>query len=120
MRSHTSDSTTSRAYRSLVKAFRGDGTPDVFGRNLSDYRIGYNTVDGTIPQSDVILCLPGVTNQFSLARVKLRSVKFTGTHVPQFHRIGANGEFLQITQFSGLCWPWDNTIHLGKILFYGT
>jgi hypothetical protein len=120
MRTHPSDSTTARSYRALVKAFRGDGTPDVFGRNLTDYKIGFNTVEGTIPQSDVILCLPGITNQYSLARVKLRSVKFTGTHVPQFHRIGLNGEFLQITQFSGLCWPWDNTIHLSKILFYGT
>jgi hypothetical protein len=120
MRSHPSDSTTARSYRGLVKAFRGDGTPDVFGRGLSDFRIGFNTVNGTIPESDVLLCLPGVTGQFSLARVRLRSVKFTGTHVPQFHRIGLNGEFLQITQFSGLCWPWDNTIHVGKILFFST
>lgn len=119
MRTHQSDSFTSRPYRTLVKAFRGDGTPDVFGANLTDYRIGFNTVDGTIPESDAILCLPGIINQFSLARVKLRSVKFTGQHVPQFHRIGTNGEFLQITQTTGICWPWDNTIHLGKILFYG-
>ena len=35
MRAHTSDSSTFRTYRTLVKAFRGDGTPDVFGSNLT-------------------------------------------------------------------------------------
>lgn len=107
-----------RLYRTLVKAMRGDGTPDVFGQNLSSYLIGYNTTAGTIPESDGILCLPGISNQYSLARVKLRSCKFTGTHVPAYHRIGLNGEFIQIQ--NGVCWPWDNTIQPQQLLFYGS
>lgn len=117
MRTHSGDSTTARSYRTLVKALRGDGTPDVFGQNLTDYKIGYNTTAGTIPISDGLLCLPGVTNQYQLARVKLRTVKFTGTHVPKNHRIGLNGEFIQLQ--NGICWPWDNTIYVNQILFYG-
>lgn len=114
----TNASAGTRGYRTLVKAMRGDGTPDVFGQNLSNYLIGYNTIEGTIPQSDGILCLPGINNQFSLARVKLRSCKFTGTHVPAYHRIGLNGEFIQIQ--NGICWPWDGVIQPQQLLFYGS
>lgn len=123
MRSHSSDSGSNsntvgiRLYRTLVKAMRGDGTPDVFGQNLTDFRIGFNTVGGTVPASEAILCLPGVANQFCLGRVKLRTVRFTGTHVPAYHRIGTNGEFIQIQ--NGICWPWDNTIQPQQLLFYG-
>lgn len=118
MRTHTSDTVTMRTYRTLVKAMRGDGTPDVFGQQLSDYRVGYNTITGTIPSSDGILCLPGISNQYSLARVKLRTVKFTGTHVPKHHRIGLNGEFIQMQ--NGICWPWDNTIIPFQLLLFGS
>lgn len=116
MRTHSSDTITNRPYRTLVKALRGDGTPDVFG-SLSDYRVGYNTITGTIPISDALLCLPGVSNQYSLARVRLRTVKFTGTHVPKHHRIGLNGEFIQMQ--NGICWPWDNTIIPFQLLQFG-
>lgn len=118
MRSHESDATPIRAHRTLVKAFRGDGTPDVFGQNLSNYLIGYNTVAGSVPQSNGILGLPGVANQFALARCQLRSCIFTGTHIPSYHRIGTNGSFIQIQ--NGICWPWDNTIIPQQLLLYGS
>lgn len=117
MRTHSSDIYGTRGYKTLVKAIRGDGTPDVFGQNLSDYRIGYNTIAGTIPISDAVLCLPDVANQFQLARVRLRTAKFTGTHVPKHHRIGLNGEFMQVS--NGVCWPWDNTIMPLQLLLFG-
>lgn len=128
MRSHSSDPTTSRSYRTLVKALQGDGlmtvngsnlspAQGVFGQDLSDFRLGFNTVAGTLPMSDGILCLPGVSNQFSLARVRLRTVKFTGTHVPKYHRIGLNGEFIQMQ--NGICWPWDNAIVPVQLLLFG-
>ncbi len=117
MRSHSSDPTTIRKYRTLVKAIRGDGLPDVFGQNLSDYKIGYNTVAGTVPISDALLCLPGTINQYSLARVRLRTVKFTGTQIPKHHRLGSNGEFIQLQ--NGICWPWDNTIQVLQLLPFG-
>jgi len=118
MRTHTSDSVTARKYRTLVKALRGDGLPDVFGQNLTNYNLGYNTIAGTIPISDGLLCLPGVPTQFALSRVRLRTVKFTGTHVPPYHRIGLNGEFIQIQ--NGICWPWDNTIIPQQLLPFGS
>lgn len=117
MRTHNADPFPARSYRTLVKAMRGDGTPDVFGQNLSDYRIGYNTIAGTIPISDACLSLAGVANQYQLARCRLRTVKFTGTHVPKHHRIGLNGEFIQLQ--NGVCWPWDNTIQPLQLLLFG-
>jgi len=107
-----------RPYRTLVKAIRGDGTPDVFGQNLSDYRVGYNTAAGTVPMSDGLLSVVGVNNQFQFARVRLRTVKFTGTHVPPHHRLGTNGEFIQLQ--NGICWPWDNTIIPFQLLLFGS
>lgn len=118
MKTHSSDSSSIRSYRTLVKAMRGDGTPDVFGQNLTNYLIGYNTITGTVPSSDGVLCLPGVTNQYCLARVRLRTVKFTGTHIPKHHRIGLNGEFIQIQ--NGIAWPWDNTIQPQQLLLFGS
>lgn len=117
MRTHSADPTTIRKHRILVKALRGDGLPDVFGQNLNDYRIGYNTVAGTVPISDSLLCLPGIQGQYSLARVRLRTVKFTGTQVPKHHRLGQNGEFIQLQ--NGICWPWDNTIQVLQLLPFG-
>lgn len=118
MRTHSADATPIRAYRTLVKSMSGDGLPNVFGQNLSDYRIGYNTAGGTIPSSDAVLCLSNVANQFQLARVRLRTCRFTGTHVPPHHRIGLNGEFIQMP--NGICWPWDNTIQPQQLLIFGS
>lgn len=128
MRSHSSDTTAARSYRTLVKAMQGDGeiqvngspvspAQGVFGQNLSDYRLGFNTIAGTVPVSDGILCLPGVSNQWALGRARLRTVKFTGTHIPKHHRIGLNGEFIQMQ--NGICWPWDNTIIPFQLLLFG-
>ena len=118
MSTHKSDLVPTRNYRTLVKAMRGDGTPDVFGQQLTDYRIGYNTVAGTIPISEAVLSLVGIVNQFTFARVKLRTVRFTGTHVPPQHRMGLNGEFIQMQ--NGICWPWDNTIIPHQMLLFGS
>jgi len=128
MRTHSADTSTIRTYRTLVKSLFGDGTlafptysdsggQGTFGQRLIDYRIGYNTIAGTIPMSDAILAQTGTANQFSLARVRLRTVKFTGVHVPKHHIIGLNGEFIQMT--NGICWPWDNTIIPHQLLLFG-
>jgi hypothetical protein len=118
MRTHSSDTTSVRKYRTLVKAMRGDGTPDVFGQNLSDFKIGFNTINGTVPMSDAVLSLPGVINQYCLSRVKLRNVTFTGTHIPVYQRLGLNGEFIQMQ--NGICWPWDGTIVPQQLLLFGS
>ncbi len=112
MKTHSSDTltgvTSARKHRTCVKATTGDGIPNVPGQSFSDFRYGFNTVRGTVVASDAILTLTGITNQFYLARCKLRKVKFTGAHVPVYHRIGTSGEFIQLT--NSICWPWDNTI----------
>lgn len=136
MRSHPSDPQTfqsagTRNFRTLTKSMFGDGTfpnsvgtagtlfnQGIFGQSISDYRLGYNTVAGTVPMADGLLSVTGVSNQFSFARVRLRTVKFTGTHVPSHHRLGLNGEFIQLQ--NGICWPWDNTIIPHQILLFGS
>jgi len=106
---------TIRTYRMLAKSLGGDGTP-TFGSNLTDIRLTFNTTRGTVLASDGVLSLPGVTGQYSLGRVKLRTLKFTGTTLPLYHRFGtATGQFLN-TQ-NGIAIIWDNTI-LPSSLFY--
>lgn len=128
MRTHSGDPTSIRNFRTLTKSLYADGVfpnstgglfnQGVFGQQISDYRIGYNTVAGTVPMADGLLSQSGVANQFSFARARLRSVKFTGTHVPPHHRIGLNGEFIQLQ--NGICWPWDNTIQPQQLLLFGS
>lgn len=126
MRTHSSDITAIRNFRTLTKSLYGDGTfgsspllgQGVFGQNISDYRIGYNTIAGTIPIAEGLLSQSNIATQFSFARAKLRTVRFTGTHVPSHHRIGLNGDFIQLQ--NGICWPWDNTIIPQQLLLFGS
>lgn len=112
MKTHSSDtlsgSRSTRKHSVLVKATQGDSLPNVFGQNLADFRVGFNTFKGSALSSDGMLCLPSVASQFCLARCRLRNVRFTGTFIPSYHRVGINGNFIQLT--NGVCWPWDNTI----------
>lgn len=106
---------TIRTYRMLAKSLGGDGTP-TFGASLTDIRLAFNTTRGTVLASDGVLSLPGVTGQYSLGRVKMRTLKFTSTTLPLYHRFGtASGQFLN-TQ-NGIAIIWDNTI-LPSNLFY--
>lgn len=131
MRTHSADITLIRNFRTLVKSMYADGrwpsgegssggliNQGVFGQGTNDYRIGYNTIAGTIPMSEGLLSQSGVANQFSFARVRLRTVRFTGTHVPSHHRLGLNGEWIQLQ--NGICWPWDNTIVPQQLLLFGS
>lgn len=129
MRTHSGDPTNIRSFRTLTKSLYADGTypnssggspsgQGTFGQSTSDYRIGYNTIAGTIPMAEGLLSQSGVANQFSFARARLRTVRFTGTHVPPHHRLGLNGEFIQLQ--NGICWPWDNTIMPQQLLLFGS
>lgn len=108
---------TARAHRTLVKATAGDGNPSTPGPSLSDVRVGYNSIKGTVLASDAVLCLLGVLGQYSLARVRVRNVRFTGIHIPSYHRIGINGSFLNIQ--NGIAIPWDNTILPSNLFPFG-
>lgn len=105
-----------RFHRTCVKALIGDGlanntTPNLAnppGNSLSDVRPAMNGVTGNVLNSTAILTLPGVLNQFSLARCLMRKMRVANTAMPLFYRITNNGNFLLVQQ--GLCLPWDNTV----------
>jgi hypothetical protein len=109
-----------RTHYTLAKSLNGDGVP-TFGPNLTDFRLAFNTARGSVLASDVILTLPGVTNQFSLGRVKLRTLKFTSTPLPLYHRFGTVGgpQWLNVTLPGGgsVAVIWDNTILPSNLFF---
>jgi hypothetical protein len=65
---------------------------------------------------DGILGLTSVTTQYSLARVRVRRLRFTVPIIPTMQRIGDLGEWLHIQD--GVLWPWDNAL-LPYSLFLG-
>lgn len=105
-----------RIMYSLAKSLFGDGSV-IFGTSLTDIRLAFNTTRGTVLASDCILSLPSVTNQFSLGRVKLRTIKFTSTPLPLYHRFGTAGGGQFINVQNGIAIIWDNTI-VPQNLFY--
>jgi hypothetical protein len=105
-----------RAHRSLSKSLGGDGSP-MFGNQLTDLRLAFNTVKGTVQASDCVLALTGVTNQYALSRVRLRTIKFTNTPLPSYHRFGTAGGTQYINIQNGIAIIWDNTI-IPQNLFY--
>jgi hypothetical protein len=105
-----------RTHRSLAKSLGGDGNP-IFGPQLTDIRLAFNVVKGTVQASDCVLALPGVTNQYALSRVRLRTIKFTNTPLPNYHRFGTSGGAQYINVQNTCAIIWDNTI-IPQNLFY--
>jgi hypothetical protein len=105
-----------RTYFALAKSLFGDGTP-TFGTQLTDLRLAFNTTRGTVLASDCVISLPAVTNQFSLGRVKLRTIKFTSTPLPTYHRFGTAGGAQFINVANGCAVIWDNTIIPQNLFF---
>lgn len=105
-----------RVHYSLAKSLSGDGSP-VFGTNVTDVRIAFNTAKGTVLASDCVLTLPGVANQFSLGRGRLRSIKFTSTPLPNYHRFGLAGGAQYLNVQNGCAIIWDNTILPTNLFF---
>ena len=105
-----------RTHYALAKSLSGDASP-IFGSALTDFRLAFNTAKGFVLASDIILTLPGVTGQFSLGRVKLRTMKFTSTPLPLYHRFGTPGgnQFLNVQ--NGCAIIWDNTILPSNLFF---
>jgi len=105
-----------RTHYTLAKSLAGDGSP-IFGVNLTDFRIAFNTSKGAVLASDVLLHLPGVINQFSLGRVKLRTLKYTSTPLPLYHRFGTPGGTQWLNVQGGTAMIWDNTILPSNLFF---
>jgi len=108
-----------RNYRMLSKANTGDGNPSPnfsslgalaqsFSNTLVDARVALTPVYGSVMTSQAILCLPGVVSQFSLARVRLRTIRFSNTLLPLFTRFESNGDFIQMSQAIAIVW--DKTV----------
>lgn len=104
-----------RNYRTAVRATTGDGNAtnstgaaQIPGNSLTDFRAGANYTTGNLINSSGILCLPGVAGQYSLARVKLKRVRFANSFMPLFTRFSSDGDFILLSQ--GVAIPWDKTV----------
>lgn len=117
-----------RQYRTAVRGLMGDGTasflsnfsttPQPPGNLLTDFRAGANSFTGNLLNSQGVLCLPAVNGQYSLARVRLRRVRFANTFMARFTRFSSNGDFILITQ--GVAVPWDKTVIPYNLFPFGT
>jgi len=76
----------------------------------------FNTYQNNFLFTDAVLCNPQTPGQYQLARARMRRARFIAPIIPQFQRIGNNGEWLHV--INGIMWPWDNTL-LSYNLFLG-
>lgn len=81
---------------------------NVPGNSLNNPFSAINPILGTILTTYGYLSYSGTPGQFSLARVKLRKVRFANIVMPMYTRISANGDFIITMQ--GICLPWDKTV----------
>jgi hypothetical protein len=98
---------TTRTYKLLTRSTWGDGGTGMYGTNLTNSAAVMNDYWTGILMSDGILSCTGTAGQFSLARCRLRNVKFLGAFLPNYQRIGNSGEWIHIN--NGILWPWDNS-----------
>lgn len=96
----------------LAKCINGDGpgvsqipTGQMLG--ISDTRIAYSAYRAGVLMSECLMHNPN-TSHFVIARAKLKNVRMVPGVIPNFHRLGPNGEYVHIQ--NGICIPWDNTI----------
>lgn len=109
---------TYRNHRTSVKALMGDGGTNLFfsamdlarvpGASLVDTRVATNSFSGTVINSSGFLSMTGVVGQYSLARVRLRRVRFANAGMKLFTRFSGNGDWLLLTH--GIAVPWDKTV----------
>lgn len=76
----------------------------------------YNPLTNRFFASDVILSLL-ISDNFCLARVRMRRFRLVGAITPSFTRLGDDGEWLHINQ--SVAWPWDNAILPDELLKSG-
>jgi hypothetical protein len=100
----------------LAKSLSGDASP-IFGLNLTDFRLAFNTAKGFILASDSLFSMPSVTGQYSLGRIKFRTIKFTSTPLPLYHRFGTPGGNQYLNIQNGIAIIWDNTILPTNLFF---
>lgn len=112
------DNTTYKTLTLARTIFSDTGTP--WGSVVAGRTNGavFNSFQNKFLFSDGTLSLPAVAGQFSMCRFRLRRVRFMAPIVPQFQRIGNNGEWIHM--MNGIMWPWDNTLLPYNLLLGGS
>lgn len=109
-----------RTVRTLVRTLHGDGSfaneSGVPG-HITDSRIAFNSRTGKVVASEALFSMVGTVGQYAIGRCKSKNLRFVGTAVPQYHRVGDAGEFIHVA--NGICWPWDNSILAFNLLPLG-
>jgi hypothetical protein len=115
---HNPPDNTLRRYYGFGRRFFGDDDTNSvgFGTNGRYNGAYFNTFQNKFLFTDCVAGIPDVAGQYQLARVRLRRARFIAPIIPQFERVGNNGEWLHV--LNGVMWPWDNTL-LPYNLFLG-
>ncbi len=77
----------------------------------------FNTFQSKFLFTDIVLAQPTIPGQYQMARARLRRARLVPTIIPNFQRVGNNGEWLHIT--NGIMWPWDNSLLPYNLLLGG-
>jgi hypothetical protein len=105
-------------YYGFVRRWFGDDTNTAINQTNGRYNGSFfNTYQGKFLFSNIILGQPTIATQYQLARVALRRVRILPTILPQFERVGNNGEWLYMQ--NGVMWPWDNSLLPYNLLLGG-
>jgi len=105
--------TVTRNHLPLTRSVQGIGTDSTaseglaFNDNLDGDR-GFNYPRGLGLTSPVLIGHHKTAGQYALARAQLRRMRMATTALPNYKRIGTNGEWLHLN--TSILFPWDNTI----------
>jgi hypothetical protein len=106
-------------YYPMGRRFLGDDLlSPAAGSNGRQNGIWFNTYRNQFLFTDAVLAQPQIPAQYQLSRMRLRRVRFIPNIIPQFQRIGNNGEWLHVV--NGIMWPWDNTLLPYNLFLGGT
>lgn len=106
---HNPPNNTLFQYFGMGRRFFGDDTNTVGTQTNGRYNGAFfNTYQNKFLFTDAVAAQPQIGGQFQMARFRLRRARFIAPIIPQFQRIGNNGEWLHV--LNGIMWPWDNTL----------
>lgn len=123
--------TTVRRWAMQVRCFTGTYWNSTMWGNqalpfgwVNRWRLLYNQPQNKLLMPDGILSLPYINGQgeptgnFSLARARCITLRFTSTAYSQFMRVGDNNDrWIHVN--NGVLWPWDHAIVSGRPIFTG-
>lgn len=120
---HPIDGTT-RLWRSQIRSLTGDHFnsahyPSNVPQNIVNGRYNeafFNVHLNKFMMFEMAMGRGTVLRDFNAMRFKLRRVRWIAPIVPQFQRIGDQGEWIHV--INGILWPWDNAV-LPYNLFVG-